>query len=119
MSRNNTVNNFVFAWLSFISGLIVGWVDFINNEPQPAVALLLLFTVLLGALKPRLAWLWALLCTAGLPLAYLLLSGLGLKPASWPAPGLYATLLAVIPAMLGALGGVLINYLIRGLRRKD
>lgn len=102
-----------------MSGLIVGWVDFTHDEPQPAVALLLLFTVLLGAVKPRLAWLWALLCTAGLPLAYIILLALGLKPAGWPSPGIYATLLAVIPAMLGALGGVLINYIIRVLRRKD
>ena len=119
MFKQNLPRILIFSFLSLIGGMLVGFVDFINTEPQPAVALLLLFTVLLGALKPRLAWLWALLCTAGLPLAYLLLSGLGLKPASWPAPGLYATLLAVIPAMLGALGGVLINYLIRGLRRKD
>jgi hypothetical protein len=82
-----------------------GWVDINAREVQPTVALLLLFTALLAFARPYRPWRWALLMGASIPLAYVLAPLLGIAPRAQPEPNIAATLLALIPAMLGAYGG--------------
>ena len=90
-------------------GVFAGWVDFNNDEPQAAVLVILVVTFLLGMVLPSRAWLWALIVALGLPGVYLAARGLGLQPVSPPSPGWYASLLALIPALIGAYAGVLIR----------
>ena len=103
--------NKVLTWICIIialnAGIFAGWVDFNNDEPQAAVLVILVVTFLLGSLQPRLAWLWAMIVALCLPAVYLVATNLGYQPVSPPSPGLYATLLALIPAFIGAYAGAL------------
>ncbi len=87
--------------------VFAGWVDFHNDEPQAAVLLILVITALLGFILPRYAWLWAILVALGIPAMYFVLTALGYQPISPPSPGWYASLLALIPAFIGAYAGAL------------
>jgi len=102
--------------LALSGGSFAGWVDFNNDEPQAAVLVILVVTFLLGLILPRKAWLWAIIVALCLPGVYLFARSLGYQSVSPPSPGWYASLLALIPAFIGAyagaLGRVIINNLI-------
>ena len=87
--------------------MFAGWVDFNNDEPQAAVLVILVVTFLLGLMRPKLAWLWAIIVALCLPAVYLVATSLGYRPVSPPSPGWYASLLALIPAFIGAYAGAL------------
>jgi hypothetical protein len=100
--------------LALAGGIFAGWVDFNNDEPQAAVLVILVVTILLGLIMPKLAWLWAIMVALSLPAVYLFATSLGYQPVSPPSPGWYASLLALIPgfigAYLGALTRVILNH---------
>jgi hypothetical protein len=104
------------VWICFIlaisGGLFAGWVDFNNDEPQAAVLVILTLIFPLGFLLPRKAWLWALIVGLCLPGIYLLAPGLGYLPVSPPSPGWYASVLALIPAFIGAYAGALARLIV-------
>lgn len=91
--------------IALLGSTFTGWVDFHNDEPQAAVLVILVFTALLGWLLPGKAWLWAIIVALGIPAMYFLLRALGYQPVSLPSPGWYASLLALIPAFIGAYAG--------------
>jgi hypothetical protein len=93
--------------LALSGGIFAGWVDFNNDEPQAAVLVILVVTFLLGLILPRKAWLWAIIVALCLPGVYLFARSLGYLPVSPPSPGWYASLLALIPAFIGAYSGAL------------
>ena len=93
--------------LAFAGGIFAGWVDFNNDEVQAAVLVILMVTFLLGMIIPSRAWLWAIIVGLCLPGFYLIAHGLGYQPVSPPSPGWYASLLALIPASIGAYAGAL------------
>lgn len=68
---------------------------------------ILVVTFLTGMILPGKAWLWAIIVALCLPGVYLLASGLGYQPKSPASPGWYASLLALIPAFIGAYTGAL------------
>ncbi|MFZ2097007.1 MAG: hypothetical protein WAV05_10250 [Anaerolineales bacterium] len=98
--------------LAITGGLFAGWVDFNNDEPQAAVLVILALIFPLGLLLPRKAWLWALIVGLCLPGIYLLAPGLGYQPVSPPSPGWYASILALIPAFMGAYAGALTRLIV-------
>jgi len=93
--------------VALIGAGFAGWIDFNNDEPQAAVLVILVFTSLLGFLQPSKAWLWAIIVALGLPALYLAATSLGYQPVSPPSPAWYASLLALIPAFIGAYAGAL------------
>ncbi len=93
--------------IGILSAAFAGWVDFNNDEPQAAVLVILVGTILLGWLQPGKAWLWAIIIALGLPGMYMMLRALGYQPTSPPSPGWYASLLALIPAFIGAYAGAI------------
>lgn len=99
-------------FLAFAGGIFAGWVDFNNDEVQAAVLVILVVTFLLGMLVPKRAWLWAIIVALCLPVVYLLARGLGYQPVSPPSPGWYASLIALIPAFIGAYSGALARFAI-------
>lgn len=101
--------DWLFALLSFAGGLIAGWVDFNNDEPQATVIVVVLCAAILGFAQPKNAWRWAIVIALGIPLVYLIATAAGLQPRSLPEPGFYASLLALIPSFIAAYGGVLIR----------
>jgi len=102
--------------LALAGGLIAGLIDFNATEPQPAALLVLIFAGILGLIQPRNAWRWAIIVALGLPLAHLSLRQLGWQPRDPVSPGEYATLIALIPAFIGAYGGVLVRRVIQTAR---
>jgi hypothetical protein len=112
LTRQSRVVDAVFAALSLAGGLLAGAVDYNATEPQPAALIVLVCAALLGFAQPRNAWRWAILVALGLPLMYLVAPQLGWQPRSPSEPGLYATLIALIPAFIGAYGGVLLRRVI-------
>jgi hypothetical protein len=101
--------------LALLSAALAGWVDFNNDEPQAALLVILSSTAILGALFPIRAWLWAMIVALGLPAVYLVSRAMGYQPASPPSPGWYASLLAIIPAFIGAYAGVCVRLIMNRL----
>jgi len=98
--------------LAFAGGIFAGWVDFNNDEVQAAVLVILVVTFLLGMIIPSRAWLWAIIVALCLTGVYLLAHRLGYQPVSPPSPGWYASLIALIPAFIGAYSGALARFAI-------
>lgn len=105
--------------IAFAGGAFAGWVDFNNDEPQAAVLVILVVTFVLGLTLPRRAWLWAIIVALCLPGMYLLLRALGYQPVSLPEPGWYASLLALIPAFIGAYSGALMRVITKSIFGKS
>jgi len=105
--------------LALSAGVFAGWVDFHNDEPQAAVLVILVATFLLGLILPPRAWLWAIIVALCLPAEYLFLRSLGYQPVSPPSPAWYASLLALIPAFIGAYGGALGRIIINNVLVKS
>ena len=101
--------------LSLAGGIFAWWVDSRNDEPQAAVLVILMVTFMIGFLLPRRAWLWALIVGICIPLGYLLTRTLGYLPVNPVDPGWYASLIALIPAFIGAYIGALARVVIRSL----
>jgi hypothetical protein len=93
--------------LAFAGGIFAGWVDFYNDEVQATVMVILVMTFLLGLIEPRKAWLWAIIVALCVPGVYLVAHALGYQPVSPPSPGWYGSLIALIPAFIGAYAGAL------------
>jgi hypothetical protein len=98
--------------IALAGGVFAGWVDFNNDEVQAAVLVILAVTFLTGLITPRKAWLWAVIVALCLPGVYLIATQLGYQPVSPPNPVWYASLLALIPAFIGAYSGALSRVLI-------
>ena len=107
--RNSRTFDVMCIGLAFVGGLYAGWIDFNQTEVQPTVLLLVIFGAVLGFAQPRLAWRWAIILGLCIPLGYLIFSALGYKPAELPQPGVYESLIALIPAFIGTYGGVLVS----------
>ncbi len=88
-------------------GLLIGWIDFRAVEVQPSVLLLLVFGLFLGFAQPRHAWRWALILGIWIPLGGFAAVWLGLKAFS--VQETIGSMMAFIPALVGAYGGVLVN----------
>ena len=102
----------LYTAIALIGAAIAGAVDFNNDEPQAAVIVVIVFAGLLGFIQPGKAWRWALIVGLGIPFVYLIAAGLGYQPKSVPAPGWYASLVALIPASISTYCGVLLRKMI-------
>ena len=106
---NTTKNEQLYDWLcggaAMAGGIFAGIVDFHNNEPQPAAAVLLVSGALLGFVQPRHAWRWGVITALGIPAVYLAGHALDLKPVDTMHPNFFASLVALIPAMIGVYAG--------------
>jgi hypothetical protein len=98
--------------LALAGGIFAWWVDSRNDEPQAAVLVILMVTFLSGLLVPQRAWLWALITGLCLPVGYLLTRAAGYLPSTPLEPGWYASIIALIPAFIGAYVGALARVFI-------
>ena len=89
------------------AGLFAGWVDFHQDEPQPAVLILLVGCGFVGLFRPEGAWRWALLAGLGIPAVLLIGRAMGATPFGPPSSSNWGYLLPLIPAFIGAYGGAL------------
>ncbi len=77
--------------------------DLRNDEVQPAVLRLLVGGALLGYMRPRTWWVWALALAAWVPAELILAPMLRITPLYPPNPGVWA--LPPLPALVGAFLG--------------
>lgn len=82
---------------AFWAGAFAAIVDAHNNEVQSAVIVIVAGTFLLGLAHPAHVWLWALGVGLAIPVA-------GLAHRNW------GTLVALIPAFIGAYAGASIRH---------
>jgi len=92
-----------------LSALVVGafafYVDVHNDEVQPAALILVLGAGTIGAIWPKWSWVGGLVSGVCILLGHLAWRASG-QPTPFPLhPNVFAALIAVIPAMVGALTG--------------
>ena len=104
------------ALLAAACGGVIGALDLVSPEVQPTVFLLLLFSGFFGLVRPRRAWLWALLVGGGVPLAHLVGPALGKSPPYAVEPARWMTILALVPALIGGAAGAVVGWIVARLR---
>ena len=105
------INSSLCLGLSFLFGLLIGYVDFYAPEVQPAVLFLLIVTGTMGFVNPDCAWRLALLTGVGIPIMHFYALSRGIKPP-YPINGQWGVLLLPqIPSFIGAYSGVLLRKL--------
>jgi hypothetical protein len=100
-----------------LGAAVVGWLNFhATDDVQPVAAALLIIGFGFGAHRPGRAWLAALLLFAAVPVSGAWANGVGYHPGvRSPAP-LYESVVALIPALLGAYAGAAIGWAVRQTR---
>jgi hypothetical protein len=98
--------------LSLGAGLLLGWVDSHMEPVGVTIALVALGGGALGLARPNGAWRWALVLGLGVFLWHLLEAAVGYRPPYPAEPSIFITLIAIVPALVGAYGGVLLRRLL-------
>jgi len=104
--------------LALVFGLIAGYVNLHAKEVQPPALVVLLSAFLLGYIHPKRAWLWALIMGLSISLSYAVASAIGYQTPYPPTPNAFASLIALIPAFVGAYVGVLVRSVTVGIRKQ-
>jgi hypothetical protein len=97
--------------LAFAIGIAVGWCDFRmqTDDNLPSVALIGVPCLLFGLLWPRHAWRWGLAIGIGVPLWHFVGSAFGYHAVYPVQPNLFATFLALVPALIASYVGARIR----------
>lgn len=95
-------------------GLAVGWADthMKTDDIFPSLVLLGVPTVVFGAVEPWRAWRWGLLVGAGIPLCHLVGLAFGYHAPYPVQPNVFATFLALLPALAAGYAGALLRLLL-------
>jgi hypothetical protein len=95
--------------LTALVGMLIGLTRLRNNM-ELATLLLVAFGFVAGYTKPQNAWLWALLLGIWVPLAEFTPIAIGMKLSY--RPDILAACVVLIPAFIGAYGGVAVRWMI-------
>jgi ABC-type multidrug transport system permease subunit len=102
-------------FLAALSGITAGCVDIAVNDLLFTALLVLMACMLLGVLRPRWPWRWAVVVGMSIPLtelaAYLILT---VKPTQ---AQVYGSFLTLLPGIAGAYGGAVVRGVINNLRQ--
>ena len=100
-----------------LGGALVAWLNYqASDDVQPVAAALLLLGFAFGAHRPGRAWLYALLLFAAVPASGAWANAMSHHPGvAEPAP-LYESIVALIPALLGAYAGAGLRWATRARR---
>jgi hypothetical protein len=102
-------------FLAALAGIAAGWLDVAVDDLLFTALLVLMACMLLGALRPRWPWRWAVLVGASIPLtelaAYLIRT---VKPTQ---AQVYGSFLTLLPGIAGAYGGAVVRGVINNLRQ--
>ena len=107
--KNEPLYDWPCAGAALAVGFFAGLIDFHSHEPQAAAGVLLVLGSLLGFARPTRMWRWGVIIALGIPAVYLAGRAMGYTAASWPQPNIFASLLALIPAMIGVYGGAIVR----------
>jgi hypothetical protein len=96
---------------------VVGWLNFhATDDVQPVAAALLVFGFGFGASRPGRAWLYAIVLFAAVPLSGAWADAVSYHPGLVKPAPLYETVIALIPALLGAYAGAVVGWAARRAR---
>lgn len=98
--------------------MLIALFDMDQTEVQPAVLMILIFTAVSGYLRPDLAYLWALILGLSFFLVNLIADLKGYKLREPIEPNVFATLIALVPAFIGAYAGVLFKWIYKRIDKK-
>ncbi len=99
-------------------GIIIGLADLRTGETMLTAALIALVSLAFAAVRPSNALLHALVVALGVPAVYLWATFFEHPILFPPTPNLAATLLAIVPAILGTLAGLFLRRLVTGPARR-
>jgi hypothetical protein len=103
------------AWLVAVMGsALAGLVAVKTTEVMPPVFVIAVVCVALGFATPRFAWLSALLVGSGVFASYAVAGLIGYHPKAPPEPNIYASLIAILPAIFFAYVGAGARWLTSG-----
>jgi NO-binding membrane sensor protein with MHYT domain len=91
--------------MAVLVGALAGYVDTHNDEVQATVLVLGVGMAIAGFASPRWSWLAAVVAGSCILFAHLIARALGSPPLYPIQPNIFASLLAIIPALLGAVAG--------------
>jgi hypothetical protein len=98
-------------------GALATWVDFNAGEPAVTAPLLLVVAAGMGFVRPRAAWRWGLILGVSPFVGYAVAQAVGYMPRhGMPEPNIFASLLAVPFAVVGAYAGALARYALSAAR---
>lgn len=91
---------------------LVGWLDYHADEVQGTVLVLIVITGALSFAAPARAWIIALIMGLSVAGAYVVGKLIGVRPV-YPMPVPLSSLVALIPAAIGAAAGASVRLAIR------
>jgi hypothetical protein len=101
--------------LAVAFGIATGAIDLAVNDLLFTALLVLMLCMILGALRPRWPWRWAVVMSATIPLseqaAYLIRT---VKPTH---PQVYGSFLTLLPGIAGVYGGAVVRGVVNNLRQ--
>jgi hypothetical protein len=103
---------------ALVFGLLVGWRDFISEEVQPSVLMIIAFSFGFSAANPKKAWLIALLMGGGIPVVSFIARALGYTPLFDTSPWYAGIILPLAIAFVAAYAGVTFNWIFQKLTSK-
>jgi hypothetical protein len=96
------------------SEVVIGWMNFhASDDVQPVAAALLLAGFGFGYYKPRQAWLFAGLVWLAIPISGICADAVNYHPGQLKPAPIYTSLIALIPALLGAYIGAGARWVLR------
>ncbi len=101
--------------LGSAAGIVSGWVDLTINDLLLTALLVLAACMLLGTLRPRRPWRWAVVVAVFIPLTELVASLAGVTHLA--RAQIYASFLTVLPGIAGAYGGSVVRGVADHLKR--
>ena len=110
------------AWflaLAALLGLGIGWLDLRTTEVIVTIVALLLAGLLLGLLRPRAVWRWAVLLALGLPAMAVIGRVVGMRTAEAIRLDPRIVLVALAFALVGCYSGVMVRRVVVGQGRLE
>ena len=98
--------------LAIIGSVFVGYIDSHATEVQATLMVMLPITFALGFIQPKRAWLWALIVGFSIPAGFLWHMLMGSAYVEPPTNGFF-TLIALVPAFIGAFSGAIFRNVLR------
>jgi hypothetical protein len=109
IAPNRSARDLACALLAAAAGLGIGWLDLHTTEVTVTVVTLVAAGMVLGAVRPRAAWRWAVLIALGLPVMASIAKLGGMRTAEPVRLDPRITLVALAFALVGSYSGALLR----------
>ena len=109
IAPNRSARDLACALLAAAAGLGIGWLDLHTTEVTVTVVTLVAAGMVLGAVRPRAAWRWAVLIALGLPVMASIAKLGGMRTAEPVRLDPRIVLVALAFALVGSYSGALLR----------